>query len=109
MRRPVVKFLHAGQLGFIVELGGARIGIDLFLSPMKGRLVKPQLTPEEVMNLDLLIGSHDHADHIDRPLWRKLAQLGCRARFIVPAPDAAAVARDTGLKRAQLSAMRACA
>ena len=98
----MISFRHTGQLGFVLGLGGAGVGVDLFLSPMRGRLVKPVLRPEDVAGLDLFIGTHDHADHIDRPLWRRLARLGCGAKFLVPAPVAADVVRDTGLARSQV-------
>ena len=98
----LIGFRHTGQLGFVLGVGGATVGIDLFLSPMKGRLVKPVLKPEDVVGIDLFIGTHDHADHIDRPLWRTLAKLGCKAKFLVPAPIAADVVRDTGLARSQV-------
>jgi len=97
-----VAFVHLGQLGFLIRLGRTVIGCDLFLSPMKGRLVPPQLAPEDVVDVDLFIGTHDHADHIDRPLWRALAQLGTKACFVVPDAVRTSVVKGTALPAAQV-------
>ena len=49
MARGEIAFVHLGQLGFLVRIGGAVAGCDMFLSPMEGRLVPPQLAPEDAM------------------------------------------------------------
>ena len=102
----MVTFRHLGQLGFLLDFGGTRVGVDLFLSPLKGRLVAPQAKAANLLDVAFFIGTHDHADHIDRPFWRELARLGCKAKFLVPAYVAADVVRDTGLKRTQVIGFR---
>lgn len=102
----MVTFRHLGQLGFLLDFGGTKVGVDLFLSPMKGRLVPPQAKAADLLDVAFFIGTHDHADHIDRPFWRELARLGCKAKFLVPAYVAADVVRDTGLKRTQVIGFR---
>jgi len=98
----MMAFRHFGQLGFLLDCGGTKVGVDLFLSPMKGRLVPPQAKADDLLDVDVFIGTHDHADHIDRPFWRELARLGCRAKFLVPAYAARDIVRETGLKRTQV-------
>lgn len=98
----MMTFRHLGQLGFLLDFGGTKVGLDLFVSPMKGRLVPPQAKAADLLDVAFFIGTHDHADHIDRPFWRELARLGCKAKFLVPAYVAADVVRDTGLKRTQV-------
>jgi L-ascorbate metabolism protein UlaG (beta-lactamase superfamily) len=73
-----------GQHSFIVKLGATIVYIDPFLSPHKGRQVAPLLAPTEAVNAHLILGSHDHADHIDRPAWPVMAQAAPRARFVTP-------------------------
>ena len=73
-----------GQHSFIVKLGGTVVYIDAFLSPRKGRLVEPLLTPAQATNADLFLGTHDHIDHIDRPSWPGMAQASPHATFVVP-------------------------
>ena len=107
LERGQIAFAHLGQLGFLVRIGKAVAGCDLFLSPMKGRLVPPQLRPEDVADVDFLFGTHDHADHIDKPLWRELARIGAKARFIVPDSVRDGVIADTGLSPAQVIGMDA--
>lgn len=102
----MMTFRHLGQLGFLLDFGGTKVGIDLFLSPMKGRLVQSQAKAADLLDVAFFIGTHDHADHIDRPFWRELARLGCKAKFLVPAYVAADVVRDTGLKRTQVIGFR---
>lgn len=101
----MVRFTHLGQMSYLFEAGAAKIGCDVFLTPLKGRLVKPQAKAEDLLDVDIFLGTHDHADHIDRPLWRTLARLGCKAKFVVPAYVAADIVRDTGLKKSRVIAM----
>ena len=102
LARGEIAFVHLGQMGYLVRVGQAVVGCDLFLSPLDGRLVPPQLAPEDVAGVDFFLGSHDHADHIDRPLWRALARLGAKARFLVPDAVRASVLEGTGLPPAQV-------
>lgn len=80
--RAAVWFM--GQHGFVIKLAGKIICIDLFLSEGHGRLVPPPLSPSDVRGADLIIGTHDHIDHIDRPIWPGLAAASPHAVFIVP-------------------------
>ncbi len=105
LARGEIAFVHLGQMGCLIRIGRAVVGCDLFLSPFEGRLVPPQLAPEDVADIDFFIGSHDHADHIDRPLWRSLARLGTKARFLVPVAVRDSVLEDTGLPAAQVVGM----
>lgn len=73
-----------GQHSFIVKTGKTVIYIDPFLSELDGRQVPPLVTAELVKHADIICGTHDHADHIDRPVWPALAQASPRATFIVP-------------------------
>lgn len=107
IRRGEMAFVHLGQLGFMMRLGRAVAGCDMFLSPMEGRLVPPQTTAEDAASCDLIFGTHDHADHIDRPLWRRMAALGCRSLFVVPAAVRESVIADTGLPARQVVGMDA--
>lgn len=77
-------FWWLGQHSFIIKVAGQILYVDPFLSPIPGRLVPPLFTPEECVNADLIFGSHDHADHIDRPVWPALAEASREAKFVVP-------------------------
>ena len=57
---------------------------SLFLTPLRGRTVAPLLATEEVTNATVILGTHDHLDHIDRPSWLGMAKGSPVAKFIVP-------------------------
>jgi hypothetical protein len=56
------------------------------LKPSKAPFVRvpPPLTPEEVTSATLILGTHDHADHIDRAAWSGMAKASPEAVFVVP-------------------------
>jgi len=83
-----------GQHSFIVKLGSKILYFDPFLSPHKKRIIQPLLAPEDVTNADLILGSHDHADHIDRRVWPILAESSPMAKFVVPDLRLRSLARD---------------
>jgi len=73
-----------GQHSFVVKAGGKVLYFDPFLSPLAGRQVPPLLSPREIHHADLIFGTHDHIDHIDRPVWPVLADASPQAKFVVP-------------------------
>ncbi len=73
-----------GQHGFAIKLGDTVLYIDAFLSKLPGRQVPPLLEPGQVTNACLVLGSHDHGDHIDRPAWPAIAATSPGTTFIVP-------------------------
>ena len=77
-------FWWLGQHSFVVKLGSTVIYVDPFLRPMSGRRVPPLLLPADVRHADLILGTHDHADHIDREVWPALAEASPKATFVVP-------------------------
>jgi L-ascorbate metabolism protein UlaG (beta-lactamase superfamily) len=78
-------FWWMGQLSYILKLGDKVLYLDPFLSPGKARNTPPLLKPAEVTNAAVITGSHDHGDHIDRPVWPALARGSPQAKFVVPA------------------------
>ncbi len=73
-----------GQHSFLLKLGKVTLGLDLYLTPDPTRLVAPPFPPEEAVSLDLILGSHDHGDHIDRPALPVLAKASPEAVLVVP-------------------------
>ncbi|MFZ4395347.1 MAG: MBL fold metallo-hydrolase [Kiritimatiellia bacterium] len=94
-----------GQHSFIVKLGDTVVYLDIFLSPRQGRLVEPLLTPAQCVNADLILGSHDHIDHIDRPSWPGMAQASPQALFAVPELLRARVTDELGLPAARVAGL----
>jgi len=78
-----LAFWWLGQHSFVLKIAGKVLYLDPFLTEMEGRQVPPLFAPGEVTNADLIFGSHDHADHIDRPVWPPLSEAS-GAKFVVP-------------------------
>ena len=83
-----------GQHSFVLKLGATIVYLDPFLTPVAGRLVPPLLRPEDIVHADFILGSHDHADHIDREAWPALARRLRTAKFIVPEKIRSSLADD---------------
>ena len=92
-----MAFWWLGQQGFIVKLGRTVLYIDPFLTPSPRRRIPPLLRPEDVTNADVVCGSHDHTDHIDRAAWPRLAAASPRARFVVPDALLPRLAHELGI------------
>ncbi|MBN2450739.1 MAG: MBL fold metallo-hydrolase [Lentisphaeria bacterium] len=86
-----------GQHGFVLRLGSATVYIDPFLSDHGKRRVPPLLDPALITDADIVVGTHDHRDHIDREIWPLIAAASPGAVFVVPHPACAALPRDLGL------------
>jgi L-ascorbate 6-phosphate lactonase len=97
VRAGQAAFWWLGQHGFAVKLGRVVCYIDAFLSPVEGRQVAPLLTPEEITNADLVLGSHDHVDHLDRDAWPGIAAASPQAKFVVPALLREKIVGEVGL------------
>jgi L-ascorbate metabolism protein UlaG (beta-lactamase superfamily) len=86
-----------GQLGFIIKTTSVTLAIDPFLSPNSARRIPPLLLPEELSGMDYVLGTHDHGDHIDYEIWRRLAQVSARTRFVIPAMFMDALPQKLGI------------
>jgi len=81
-----------GQAGFLVRAGGLVLLIDPFLAPMADRLAPPAFPPEDVVDVDIVVCSHEHYDHLDLASLPPIARASPAARFVVPRPLVDAVA-----------------
>ncbi|RUO65779.1 L-ascorbate metabolism protein UlaG, beta-lactamase superfamily [Pseudidiomarina planktonica] len=81
-----------GHASFIIELNGKRIVTDPILtdraSPVSfsgpKRLSEPPLTPEQLPQIDVVIISHNHYDHLDEATIKALAKQPRQPKFLVP-------------------------
>lgn len=90
-----------GQAGFAVRAGGLVLLLDPFLTPMAERVSAPAFDPEEAVDVDVVICSHEHYDHLDLASLPTIARVSPGARFVVPRPLVDAVAA-AGVPRARL-------
>ncbi len=77
-----------GQSGFRLRdlAKGTLVFVDPFLSPHEERAWPAPLTPHELAQADLILCSHEHLDHFDRPALAAAAEAGGRFTLIVPRP-----------------------
>jgi len=97
-------FWWLGQLGYAIKLGQSVLYVDAYLSPNKSRRIEPLLSPEDMAGAFLVLGSHDHSDHIDRPIWAALAKNDANAVFVAPAPFAEGLRGELGIPAEKLIA-----
>lgn len=76
-------FWWLGQHTFIVKLGPTVILIDPFLKERDDRNVPPLFKPEDASIVDVVLCTHDHADHIDPAAIPGLAA-ETSAQFVAP-------------------------
>lgn len=94
-----LKVFRLGQQGYILESGQIKLGIDLYLSESPKRLIANFVEPEELQDLSLLFGSHDHLDHIDRNAWVRAAAACPGLKFVVPAFFEASLPQALGVDK----------
>jgi L-ascorbate 6-phosphate lactonase len=92
-----------GQSGFRLRNpeGGPTVFVDPFLTPRDDRAWQAPITPEAMAEqADLVLASHEHTDHLDRPSLKQAAQApGSRFKLIVPRPLSDQAIAELGLPR----------
>jgi len=87
-----------GQAGFAVRCGTRRLMIDPYLSDSLAekyrgkefphvRMMPPPVEPDEVRDLDLVLCTHRHSDHMDPGTLPVIAKNNPKCRFVVPAAE----------------------
>jgi L-ascorbate metabolism protein UlaG (beta-lactamase superfamily) len=75
-----------GQAGFLLETDGCRLLIDPWVSPADGRLIEPPPLDLVCEQIDAVLITHEHLDHLDLPFLRLLAERSPDALLVVPQP-----------------------
>lgn len=84
-----------GQEGYVIKSPDLVVYIDPYLSTYAERItlgkpnehvrmMQPPIHPEEVTNADLVICTHDHADHIDPEGIPVISRASKQAKFVIP-------------------------
>lgn len=101
-----------GQAGFLLAQGGLRIVIDPYLSnslaeKYRGkpfpheRMMPPPIAPEALRDVDWLLCTHSHTDHMDRDTIRPLLAANPKAHVLAPRAERAK-AMERGVPEARL-------
>ena len=89
-----------GQAGFRLRdpAGGPVVFVDPFLTPRPERTWQAPVEPEALAQADLVLSTHEHIDHLDRPSLKAAAdQPGSRFTLVVPRPLLQEVVSTIGL------------
>ena len=85
------QVIPMSQCGFIFFVSGMKIAIDVMVSDLLGsdgksrRIVPPPFGCDELPSLDILLVTHDHADHLDRAVVESQMRRNPECRIIAPA------------------------
>jgi L-ascorbate 6-phosphate lactonase len=75
-----------GQAGFLLETGGARLLIDPFFSEHEGRLFPPPPIDVHGADIDRVLVTHEHLDHLDPESLRGIAARSPALEVVAPEP-----------------------
>jgi L-ascorbate metabolism protein UlaG (beta-lactamase superfamily) len=103
-----VHFIWLGQSGFLFAVNGTLVLVDAYLSnylennhgdlPYEhGRMVAPPVDEDLYPEIDLVIVTHGHEDHLDPLLMQRLGHVNKKAVFVVP-PGCVAALQSCGIQ-----------
>jgi L-ascorbate 6-phosphate lactonase len=98
-------FWWLGQLGFVLKFGTTVCWIDAYLAQSPKRLVPPPVLPSDITNAAVVLGTHDHSDHIDRTSWPAIAAASSHAQFVVPELARQQVIEATAIAPARITGL----
>ena len=97
---PGLELWWLGQSGFRARAvdGGPTIYLDPFLAARDDRSWQAPITPADLASGDLVLCSHEHGDHFDRPSLKAAASAaGSRFSLVLPRPLADTAIAELGL------------
>ncbi len=89
-----VELCWLGQMGLQVKVGNTTMYIDYYATPDANRQTPPPIAAEALQGADIILGTHDHLDHIDHDAWKIWARTNPGARFVFPEKHRDAVLDD---------------
>lgn len=79
-----VEITWLGQAGFVIRRGPLQIVIDPFLTPSSRRATEPPIKAEDLFGTNLVLCTHEHADHLDLETLRRISDGSPETLFAVP-------------------------
>jgi L-ascorbate metabolism protein UlaG (beta-lactamase superfamily) len=95
-----------GQSSVALRLGDATVLVDPFLSAHPDRLVPPPFAPEEARDVDAVLITHDHLDHLDEDALLGIAAASPSAVVVVP-DEVVERVTQLGIETARVRGLRA--
>ena len=95
-----IELYWLGQAGFRLRGagGGPTVFCDPFITPRDDRAWQAPIDVDALARADLILVSHEHTDHLDRPALRAAAQRsGSRFTLVLPRPLAEDAGSDLSL------------
>jgi len=95
-----VELWWLGQSGFRLRdpAGGPTIFVDPFLKERPDRTWPAPIDTDALANADLVLATHEHSDHLDRPTLKAAAEMpGARFTLVVPRPLVEIATDEIGL------------
>lgn len=83
--RGALSLWHIGQSGFFVKGGGLTLLFDPYLKATSQRTFPPPVSPDSIEDVDYVLCTHAHSDHLDTFAVERIARAAPHARFVVPA------------------------
>ncbi len=99
LMQPSLRIVYIGHATVLLEMDGLRILTDPLLRNRVAHLrrFRTRIDPESYENIDVVLVSHLHLDHLDLPSLRRL---GSEPRLIVP-QGAAALLHEYGFSHSE--------
>lgn len=85
MERGSLRITWLGQAGFRIELDGAVVVVDPWLSPHEDRLIPSAPLELAADGARVLLVTHEHLDHLDLPFLPQFLERAPDARIVMPA------------------------
>ncbi|MBE5911213.1 MBL fold metallo-hydrolase [Pseudobutyrivibrio sp.] len=73
-----------GQMGLMIKIGDTLLCIDYFATDDPSRQTPVPIPVDEVHEVDVFLGTHNHIDHIDHDSWRIWSKSNPDAKFVFP-------------------------
>ena len=84
MTRGRRRLTWLGQAGFRIEIDGAVVVVDPWLSPHEHRLIPMPPLELAADGVDVLLVTHEHLDHLDLPFLPTFRERSPMARVVLP-------------------------
>lgn len=81
-----VTLTWLGQAGFLLRSAEATVLVDACLTGYDGRRYPPPIDPSSLSDVDIVLCTHEHWDHLDGPAVAAVAAASPQARVVVPLP-----------------------